>query len=555
MQQQLTDPRILQVLDVGTGEDQRDYMALELVDGPDLAEGVPEGGMDVNVGFQLMYDTACGLRFAEEKEMLHRDIKPHNLLVCSDGRVKIADWGLAYGEGKSFQKLVGRATVDGKGVVARRIEKSDLAGSAAFMAPEVAGGGAAGAASDVFSLAATWYYVQNGRLPYDLQAADEFEHRYADEGLPQELGCGDPRMEAIYSRMRDANPSNRFGSFAELVAEMEKQFPELCETSPHNRERIVKKGIELTRGRIALATTALVGLLGLVVALSRMNSNDVDPQGNNQTVKKRDLLPGEPIPLDAREGLGLQMKPFGNLQVICFDGYPYAFMFRIMGPDGKMERGTSLARNHGSPDGVQCVTKDGKNIAWRWSLKEDEPEKGIQLPEEKGDSEKSISMTTIGNYVLFVIPGRYYSICDLNGGEDSKTVFPDAASCRQHLEELGIASELDQIEYSQVLLHGDKMDPATGAPNYGSVIEDEDRAGQYLDALDGDLDGVRIPPPITASESASSSNSHIQRWMGNMQAVYGIDDKRKYGKKSKAVGKVTAGEVKRRNRAVKDRMV
>ena len=160
---------IVRVLDMGAAEGFR-YIAMELIEGGTLAALIQGcGSLDVPRASQLCAEAAEALACAAEQGIVHGDIKPENLLLTRAGRCKIADFGLASGQ---------RAAEGGK------------AGVSPYVAPEVAGGLSATEKSDVYSLAAVYYFLLTGHAPgaaADQPGAAGPDVRAVRESLPQDV--------------------------------------------------------------------------------------------------------------------------------------------------------------------------------------------------------------------------------------------------------------------------------------------------------------------------------------------------------------------------------
>ena len=145
----LNHPHVVAVFDfVSEGEEQ--WLVMEHVVGADLAELVTDGGgLRPEEAARLLAQVAEALTAAHEAGIVHRDVKPSNILVTADGTAKLTDFGIARARD---------STLTASGMVA---------GSPAYLAPEVAMGSPATEASDVWSLGATLYQALSGRQPYD----------------------------------------------------------------------------------------------------------------------------------------------------------------------------------------------------------------------------------------------------------------------------------------------------------------------------------------------------------------------------------------------------
>jgi serine/threonine protein kinase len=148
----LNHPHVVSVFNVVVDpETDAHWLVMEYVDGKDLARLVTEEGpLSPDGAAPLMWQAADALVAAHAQGIVHRDVKPSNILVDRDNRVKLTDFGIARVSGDPALTQTGLVT-----------------GSPAFLAPEVASGARSDEAADVWSLGATLFYALSGRLPYD----------------------------------------------------------------------------------------------------------------------------------------------------------------------------------------------------------------------------------------------------------------------------------------------------------------------------------------------------------------------------------------------------
>jgi serine/threonine protein kinase len=157
----LSHPNLVAVFDVGE-EDGLPYIVMEYVEGETLADLMRRSGLvDPDRAVDLLLQVCAGLEHAHAAGLVHRDIKPQNLLVRSDGVVKIADFGIA-------------RTLQGT----RLTQVGTVLGTAAYLAPEQAAGERATAAADIYSLGAVGYELLSGQTPYEFES-------FADLALEQ----------------------------------------------------------------------------------------------------------------------------------------------------------------------------------------------------------------------------------------------------------------------------------------------------------------------------------------------------------------------------------
>ena len=144
----LDDPRIVRVLDVGE-EGGLPYLVMELVEGEGLSERLRAGPVAAPLAARIGADVAGALALAHARGIVHRDVKPQNLMLTPDGRVKVLDFGIA-------RPIEGGTTVTQAGMAV---------GTLGYIAPEVLAGRPAGAAADAYALGATLHHALTGAAP------------------------------------------------------------------------------------------------------------------------------------------------------------------------------------------------------------------------------------------------------------------------------------------------------------------------------------------------------------------------------------------------------
>ncbi|SHG37559.1 serine/threonine protein kinase [Geodermatophilus nigrescens] len=194
----LVHPHIATLFDYGEGADGADgdpvaWLVMELVQGESLAGVLTRGPLDPAEAARLLRDAAAGLGAAHAAGVVHRDVKPGNVLVAADGTVKITDFGIA--------RSAASAALTGTGQVI---------GTAQYMAPELVSGLPASPASDVYSLGLVGYQCLTGRLPFDgetpMQVALMQVHAQPAP-LPETVPAG---LRAVVERALDKDPARRF---------------------------------------------------------------------------------------------------------------------------------------------------------------------------------------------------------------------------------------------------------------------------------------------------------------------------------------------------------
>jgi serine/threonine-protein kinase len=203
---QLVHPNIVQVFDFGLDDRTgRHYIVMEYIRGKSGAELLRDHGrLRVEDALFIVNQACRGLEHAHRHDVVHRDVKPGNLLRSDDGVVKLADFGIA------------KATSD---TISRITQAGSVLGTAAYLAPEQAAGEEATARSDIYSLGVVTYQFLAGRLPYEAQSLTELALKQQRE-IPAMLDELDPAIphgvaQAV-ARALELEPSQRYASADDL---------------------------------------------------------------------------------------------------------------------------------------------------------------------------------------------------------------------------------------------------------------------------------------------------------------------------------------------------
>ena len=211
----LNHPNILAIHDIGV-HDGAPYLVMELLEGQTLTQRLGGRALPVAVALDYALQLGDGLAAAHAKGIVHRDVKPDNVFVTNDGRVKVLDFGLA----RQPEAPVGGAPEAATIAMAPRTEAGVILGTVGYMSPEQARGEPADIRSDVFSLGCVLYEMLGGQRPFARASAVETMHAIMmDE--PRRLAdvatSVPANLAAVVARCLEKRPGARFADAAEVV--------------------------------------------------------------------------------------------------------------------------------------------------------------------------------------------------------------------------------------------------------------------------------------------------------------------------------------------------
>jgi len=204
----LTHPNIVSVYDYGTDPDgATQYIVMQLVEGRDLAAILKERGrISADDAVQVAIAVASALEAAHRRGIVHRDVKPGNILITDDGDVKVTDFGIARAVSEASMTVTGTTL-----------------GSVHYFSPEQARGDEVTGRSDVYALGIVLYEMLTGHRPFEGDSAAGVALKRLTENPPRPMVAGQPLppgLEAILRRALEREPDKRFpdaGSFAEAL--------------------------------------------------------------------------------------------------------------------------------------------------------------------------------------------------------------------------------------------------------------------------------------------------------------------------------------------------
>ena len=252
----LNHPNIVTIYDGGQDGDQL-FLVMEPVDGESLAELVRrEGPLPATRAVAIARQVAEALAYAHSQGLVHRDVKPQNVLLDRAGRAKVTDFGIARSSGDVTRTLVGT-----------------IVGTPAYVAPEVTAGQRATALSDIYSIGILLYFMLTAHTPFESEnpIAEVVRSQQEDPQPPSVLAPVPAWLDAVVLHAIARKPENRYQSAAALASDLAEAKAPAHSTFDATGTMVLdlpdkprppkrRKGIRFALGVVAAAT--LLGILG-----------------------------------------------------------------------------------------------------------------------------------------------------------------------------------------------------------------------------------------------------------------------------------------------------
>jgi serine/threonine protein kinase len=269
------EPHVITVFDVGEHEN-RPFIVMEYLDGGSVHERLKRGRLEIPQALEWLEQTGAALDAAHRHDVVHRDVKPANLLLDREGCIRVSDFGIAFAAGQDTLTLPGT-----------------VLGTAGYLSPEQARGEAATAASDRYALGVVAFELLTGRRPYasDTSTTEAFAHLNApipsarghDPGLP-------PAIDVAFARALAKQPQDRPVTCGELVSILRHALEEPAPTAALARPTRSSVRIHRPRARtlrrsayLGAAIALLSGGLGAATLLGIAGGDDKTAQRTNRS--------------------------------------------------------------------------------------------------------------------------------------------------------------------------------------------------------------------------------------------------------------------------------
>ena len=204
----LSHPNIVNVYDVGR-EGNIHFIVMELIDGKSLSQIIEEQGrLDYKDAINIAQQVASALSLAHKNQIIHRDVKPHNILITSSGIAKLADFGIA------------------RAVSKESIEEGNekIMGSVHYFSPEQARGAYVDERSDIYSLGIVLFEMLTGKVPFDGDNPISIALMHVNDPIPSVTAVVKgipPQLEKVIEKATNKYQSNRYKSADEMIADLD----------------------------------------------------------------------------------------------------------------------------------------------------------------------------------------------------------------------------------------------------------------------------------------------------------------------------------------------
>lgn len=486
----LSHPNIVNVYDVGD-EDDLHYIVMELVEGITLKKYVEKKGrLESRETIGIAIQVAQGIEAAHAQHIVHRDIKPQNIIISKDGKVKVTDFGIA--------KAASTQTIS-----------SNAMGSVHYISPEQARGGYCDERSDIYSLGITMYEMVTGRVPYegDSTVSVALLHIQGEMAPASEYAPEIPvSLDKIIAKCTQKKPECRYATVTALTADLKRalvtpneDFVKIIPISNVSPTRVISEE-EVSKIRKETDRVNMFGEDEEKAYLMGEEDEDWDEEDYDDGDEEEEDEDVNPKFEKILMGVGIGVA----VLIVILAIYVLGNVFGLFKGDGG-QKGTAATEESTSAEEVKMPNLVGKD----WEVAEAELEElGIAYKIETKENDKYEENQVIEQEVeagTMVKKGRRVKIT-INSATKDRTIPENLAgypltSVRSQLTRLGLEVDVKE-EYNEEVANGRviRVDPKEG-----TTVQVGDKVTIYV-SLGKEVKDVAVPSVVgQAAENARST--------------------------------------------------
>ncbi|MGN0356905.1 MAG: Stk1 family PASTA domain-containing Ser/Thr kinase [Blautia sp.] len=394
----LAHPNVVNVFDVG--EDQGvNYIVMELVEGITLKEYISKKGkLTVKEATSIAIQVAMGLEAAHNRNIVHRDIKPQNIIISTDGKVKVTDFGIA--------RAASSNTIS-----------TNAMGSVHYSSPEQVRGGYSDYKSDIYSLGITMYEMVTGMVPFDGDTTVAIAIKHLQEEMipPSEITPDLPHsLEEIIMKCTQKSPDRRYSTLAELINDLKHSlidpngnFVNLTPLSNHAQTVVISPSEmeQIKRGAVSSAPQTETFQEDSYDSYGNTDYDDSDDYDSEDDYDEEDDKGGKGISSKLEKAMTIGGLVVGAI-IICI------LVYTIVSATGLLKFGSGTSNKNKADTETTSNTDESDETTGQIEV----PDLTKKTPEE---AQKALNELQLG-----------YK----NGGEEASDTVEEGLICRQDVE-------------------------------------------------------------------------------------------------------------------------
>jgi serine/threonine protein kinase/Tfp pilus assembly protein PilF len=310
----LNHPNILTVYEVGTDSSTR-YIASELIEGETLRQHLARGRMQLSEAVEIAIQVAGALAAAHQASIVHRDVKPENIMLRPDGYVKVLDFGIA----KLAEQEVPATMAEEEALLLVETNLGSILGTVRYMSPEQARGASVDKGTDIWSLGAVLYEMATGHTPFTGDTPREVMAAIlATEPPPLSsyMAQASGELQQIVSKALRKDPEQRYQNAREMLEALKGLRHKLEFAAELKGSAAAPLWVRWTRSPTVLALTLLAGALALALSLYWHRNPTINPMPEKSVA----VLPFENLSADKQNSYfadGVQDEILSDLAKIA----------------------------------------------------------------------------------------------------------------------------------------------------------------------------------------------------------------------------------------------